>query len=128
MAVTPPSVLPASAAEPDAVAAAVGLERVDPAAAGAAWDAIVARWPSSRLGHFGRANRLLALGDAPAAVDAFRAAIAADPAFADAWNNLARALASTGEPVAALAAADRAVALGGPRADAYRETRAALGR
>jgi hypothetical protein len=127
IALTIPSQLPASAAEPQAVRATIGLERVDPVAAGPAWDAVVERWPGSRMGRFGRANLRLAGGDARAAVDDYRAALAVDPQFADAWNNLAHALGSLGEPDAARAAADRAVAIGGVRAAAYADTRRALG-
>lgn len=128
MTVTAPTVLPASADEPRSVQAAIGLERVDAAAAVQAWEAIARRWPASRLAPFGLANLRLAQGDARAAADGFRAALAVDPAFADAWNNLARALDMLGEGAAARAAADRAVAIGGPREALYRETRAELSR
>jgi len=128
MTVTAPAVLPASADEPRSVQAAIGLERVDPSAAAQAWEAIARRWPASRLAPFGLANLRLAQGDARAAADGFRAALAVDPAFADAWNNLARALDMLGEGPAARAAADRAVAIGGPREALYRETRAELSR
>ncbi len=128
LAVTSPDRMAAAAREEAAVRAVAGLERIDAAAAARAWAALVARWPRSRIGWFGRGNRLLADGDAPAAIDAYRAAIDVDPGFADAWNNLARALAATGRLEAARDAADRAVAIGGPRAGAYRDTRAALGR
>jgi tetratricopeptide (TPR) repeat protein len=128
MTVTAPAVLPASADEPRSVQAAIGLERVDAAAAVQAWEAIARRWPASRLAPFGLANLRLAQGDARAAADGFRAALAVDPAFADAWNNLARALDMLGEGAAARAAADRAVAIGGPREALYRETRAELTR
>ncbi len=127
MAVTPPDRLPASADEARAARALAGLERVDAPAAAPGWDALVARWPAGRIGRFARGNARLARGDAAGAAVDYRAALVADPAFADAWNNLARALAAQGEVGGARAAADRAVALGGVRADAYRDTRAALG-
>ncbi len=126
--VTPPDRIPASADEQAALHAVAGLERVDAAASSRAWDALVARWPGSRVGHFGRGNRLLADGDPRGAIGAYRMALAIDPGFADGWNNLAHALASAGRPEAARLAADRAVAIGGRRADAYRETQASLGR
>jgi hypothetical protein len=128
MAVTAPAVLPASADEPRSVQAAIGLERVDASAAAQAWEAIAQRWPESRLAPFGLANLRLAQGDPRAAAEGFRAALAIDPAFADAWNNLARALELLGDRPAARAAADRAVEIGGPRDALYRETRAELGR
>jgi tetratricopeptide (TPR) repeat protein len=125
-AVTPPHRMAAAAEEAAAVRAVAGLERVDATAAGRAWEALVTRWPHSRLGWFGRGNRLLADGDPRGAIGAYRAALAADPGFADAWNNLARALEASGRLDAARLAADRAVSIGGPRADAYRDTRASL--
>ncbi len=127
MAVTPPDRLPASANEARAARALAGLERVDAAAAAPGWDALVARWPAGHIGRFGRGNARLARGDAPGAADDYRAALATDPAFADAGNNFARAHAAQGDLGGARAAADRAVALGGARAHAYRDTRAALG-
>jgi predicted Zn-dependent protease len=127
MVVTPPASLPASADETRIARAIAGLERVDRAGAAAGWEAMVERWPSGRLGRFARGTARLARGDARGAAEDLRVAIAADPAFADAWNNLARALAAQGDRDAARAAADRAVALGGARLDAYRDTRAALG-
>ncbi|MFM1988593.1 MAG: hypothetical protein RJA99_1550 [Pseudomonadota bacterium] len=128
IAITPPDRLPASADETAVLRAVVALERVDPAAAAAAWEAVVARWPHSRIGLFGRANRRLADGEPRRAVPDLVAALALDPGFADAWNNLARALQASGRVDAARLAADRAVALGGPRLGAYLDTRAALGR
>jgi len=127
MVVTRPDTLPASADESRIARALAGLERVDRAGAAAGWDAMVERWPTGRLARFARGNARLARGDAHGASEDLRVALAADPSFADAWNNLARALAAQGERDAARAAADHAVALGGPRLDAYRDTRAALG-
>jgi hypothetical protein len=126
MVVTPASQLPASAREPAVVQAVIGLERVDAAAAAPAWDALVSRWPHSRLGRFGRANARLARNDPVAAIADYRAALAVDAGFADAWNNLAHGLAAVGDPAGARAAAERAVALGGARAAAYRDTLASL--
>jgi hypothetical protein len=127
IALTLPDRLPESATEPQAVRAAIGLERVDAAAARQSWDAVLERWPASRLGRFGRGNLRLGGGDAAGAADDYRAAVATDPAFGDAWNNLAQALIQSGDADAARAAADRAVAIGGPRADAYRGTRHTIG-
>jgi predicted Zn-dependent protease len=124
--VTAPDRIPASADETAALHAVAGLERIDATAAMRGWDALVARWPRSRVGHFGRGNRLLADGDPRGAIGAYRAALAVDPGFADAWNNLARALEASGRLDAARLAADRAVSIGGARADAYRDTRASL--
>ena len=109
------------------VRAAIGLERADAAAARQARGAVVARWPASRPGRFGRGKLRLGGGGPGGAVDHCRAALAADPAFGDAWNKLAQALLAAGHADAARGAADRAVAIGGPRADAYRDTRRSIG-
>jgi len=124
--VTGPAVLPASAQEPAALRAVIGLERVDTEAAAVAWDALIERWPASRLGRFGRANARLGRGDAAGAAADYRAALQGDGGFADAWNNLAHALAALGDVAGARDAAGRAVALGGARAAAYRDTLASL--
>jgi hypothetical protein len=128
IAIAAPSQLPASADDVAVARAASALQRTDAAAAAQAWDALLERWPDSRVGRFGRANLLLERGDARGAARGFSAAIAIDPGFADAWNNLAVALDALGRREDARVAADRAVSLGGPRADVYRETRASLGR
>ena len=120
--------MPESADEASAIRAVIGLERADATAAAQAWQTVLARWPQSRLALFGRANLQLAGGDARSAVDGYRAALAIDPAFGDAWNNLAQALGMIGDRAAAAEAADRAIALGGPHVAAYRETRATIGR
>jgi tetratricopeptide (TPR) repeat protein len=56
------------------------------------------------------------------AEQAFRKAAEADPTSPQAWNNLAYALAEQGRRAEAIAAAERAVALGGANADPYRAT------
>ncbi len=128
IAVTPPARIPVTATESAAVAAAIGLERASPQAALTAYEAILQRWPASRLALFGRGNALLALGDYPRAVVAYREAVAAHPDFADAWNNLAVVLLETGDRPQARVAAERAVSIGGPRSAQYRETLARVGR
>jgi tetratricopeptide (TPR) repeat protein len=128
LALTPPTRLPASPDDIAVARAASALQRVDPAASAQAWDALLQRWPESRVGRFGRANLQLARGDARAAAHGFSSAIAVDPGFADAWNNLALALDAMGLRADAKLAADRAIAIGGPRVAAYRETRGALER
>jgi len=60
--------------------------------------------------------------DLPAAAATYQRATHDHPAAADAWNNLAQVLHELGSRDAALAAARRAVALGGPRQSTYRET------
>jgi tetratricopeptide (TPR) repeat protein len=117
-----PDRLPATASEPAYLAAAAALERVSPAAARRAYASALTRWPSSAAARLGEGNAAYAMGDLESAAAAYARATQDHPQAADAWNNLAQALHELGRRDAALAAARRAVALGGPRATAYRET------
>lgn len=118
----PPERLPATATEPAYLAAAAALERVAPAEAQRAYGTALARWPSSAAARLGQGNAAYAMRDLEGAADAYARATQDHPDAADAWNNLAQALHELGRRDAALAAAQRAVEIGGPRADAYRET------
>jgi len=118
----PPGRLPASAAEHSYIAAVAALERVDPAAARRGYEAALERWPQSLAAELGRGNASYALHDLAAAAAAYRRATERYPASADAWNNLAQALIEQGSRDEALAAARRAVVLGGPRQQTYRKT------
>jgi hypothetical protein len=126
IAVTQPATLPRTATQSEAVRAAVALERTDKAAAELAYESVLRRWPGDRLALFGRANLRYAAGDADTALALYRRTVAEHPDFADAWNNLAVALAQAGRNAEARTAADRAIQLGGTRVDAYRSTRAGL--
>jgi len=120
--VTAPDRLPVTAGEPEAMAAAAALERVgrlDEAAD--AWRAVVNRWPASFGGHMGLGNTRFARHDYAGARGAFRRAIHLRPEAAEAWNNLAYALARLGDRKAAIEAAESAVKLGGDN-PAYRDT------
>jgi tetratricopeptide (TPR) repeat protein len=117
----PPGALPI-AADPDRLLAAlVGLERNDAAAARPGYAAAVARWPA----HAGLAtaygNLLRQAGEPAAAEAAYRAALAAEPHHVPALNNLADLLLAGGRLDEAHAVARAAVALDGP----YRDTAAA---
>ena len=118
----PPERLPATASETAYLAAAAALERVAPAAARHAYESALARWPASAAARIGEGNAAYAMRDLKGAVAAYARAAQDHPGAADAWNNLAQALLELGRRDEALAAARRAVALGGPRADAYRQT------
>jgi tetratricopeptide (TPR) repeat protein len=118
----PPERLPATASEPAYLAAVAPLERVVPAAARRAYDTALARWPTSAAARIGQGNAAYAMRDLEAAAAAYTRATQEHPGAADAWNNLAQALHELGRRGDALAAAQRAVALGGPRALAYQET------
>ncbi|MGD9951691.1 MAG: PA2778 family cysteine peptidase [Burkholderiales bacterium] len=123
-----PRRLPASAREHDYLAALAALERLDAAAAQPGYEAALARWPGSVAAALGLGNTRYAQRDLAGAADAYRQATERHPASADAWNNLAQALSELGRRAEALAAARRAVALGGPRLPQYRETLEAIER
>ena len=114
-----PQRLPATALADAYVASVVALERVQPAAAQAAYAAALRAWPAHRTALMGAGNSAYALGQLVAAQQAYRAAAQAYPQDGDAWNNLAQVLLDTGQHRAALQAAQQAVAAGGKRAVQY---------
>jgi tetratricopeptide (TPR) repeat protein len=118
----PPDRLPAGAAESSYVSAAAALERADPAAASLAYETALSRWPQNLAARLGLGNAKYSLRDLDGAVSAYRRMTQQHPGFADAWNNLAQALIELGARDEALAAARRAVLIGGPRLDTYRQT------
>lgn len=122
MVVTTPGRIPVATSQHEALRAAVALERSDRAAALDAYRALRARMPGDRLTLFALANALLAQERAREASQAYRELLSLHPDFADGWNNLAHALERLGQRDAARQAAARAVALGGPGIDAYRQT------
>ncbi len=118
----PPERLPATAAERPYLAAVAALERVAPAAARRGYETALVRWPDSAAARIGLGNAHYALRDLVGALAAYLVATLRHPESADAWNNLAQALIELGSRDEALAAARRAVALGGARLPIYRET------
>lgn len=122
-----PDRLPATAAEDRYVASAAALERVAPAAARHAYGTALERWPASLTARIGEGNAAYAMRDLAAAEAAYREATRRHPGAADAWNNLAQALLELHRRDEALAAAQRAVDLGGPRLGTYRETLRTVG-
>lgn len=119
MVALPPSQLPASAQPQSFTAAAAALERVQPAAAQAAYQAALTAWPDQRAAWLGWGNTAYTLGHKALAADRFEAAVRQHPGFADAWNNLAQVRMELGQWKASREAAAQAVALGGPRQAAY---------
>ena len=118
-----PGELPATAEEVRYLEAAVGLERARQwHAAARAYEAALERWEGSLVALMGLGNSRHADRDLPGAEKAFRRATQRYPDAAAAFNNLAQVLAEEGRLPAALTAAERAVALGGPHAAAFAET------
>ena len=121
--VLPPGDLPAAADEIAVLRSAAGLEQAERRAeAAAAYAAIVERWPDSLEGWIGLGNAAYAAGDLAEAENVFRTAAARQPDAAAVWNNLAHVLGQQGRRAEAVAAAQRAVRLGGPNAPTYRTT------
>jgi len=123
-----PDRLPAAADERTTVEALAALERASPAAARRGYVAALARWPDSEAAGLGLGNANYALGELQGAASAYARVTERHPEAADAWNNLAQALFELGRDEAARTAARRAVALGGTRAETYRETLRAIER
>lgn len=121
--VLPSSKLPATVNERAFLEAAVGLERAHQwEAAAQAYDAARERWPASLGALIGLGNSRYAMGDLRSAEEAFREAARVHPLAPAAHNNLAHVLADMDRRDEALAAARRAVELGGPMAEVYRAT------
>ena len=72
------------------------------------------RWPQSLTARMGLGNSYYYLGDLKGAENTFREATEFHPQSAPAFNNLAQVLLEQGRKQEALAAAQKAVALGGP--------------
>jgi len=123
MVALPPQRLAATADEHGYATAIAALEQAGQTrAAHTAYETMLARWPQNLIARIGYGNTAYALGDKVAAEKAFRAAAEAHPDSAAAFNNLAQTLADRGEYEPAMTAAQKAVDLGGPLADAARST------
>lgn len=121
-----PERLPATADEDHYVVSVAALERVAPAAARRAYTTAIERWPGNLAARIGQGNAAYAMRDLPGAEAAYREAIRRHPNAADAWNNLAQALLELQQRHEALAAAQRAVDIGGPRLAQYQATLRAI--
>lgn len=128
MVATAPDALPATPDPQALLEAAAALERTDAHAAAVAYTALTQRAPGLYGAWFGLGNARHASGDLAGAAQAFARAVDVDGQAADAWNNLALTQLALGRLAEARRAADRAVALGGPRIARYRETLAAVER
>ena len=121
--VLPPEELPVSADQVAVLRAATGLEQAGKSEeAAVAYGAIAERWPDSLEAWIGLGNAAYAAGRLDEAENAFRTATERHPNAGAAWNNLAHVLGQKGRRTEAVAAAQRAVRLGGPNATTYRAT------
>ena len=119
----PPGRLPATATAERYLRAVIALEKTGQTLpARRAYSAAASAWPDSLVAWMGLGNTSYALKDLQQAERAFREAIARHPQSAEAFNNLAQILADEGRYAEAVAAARRAVNLGGPNTDVARGT------
>jgi tetratricopeptide (TPR) repeat protein len=115
MVVVPPDRVPVTATEERYAQAVAALEKGGQVRnAQIAYNAMLKRWPSSLGGLMGRGNTAYALKDLDMAESAFSQATREHPNAAAAFNNYAHILAERGRLPEAIAAAERAVSLGGP--------------
>jgi hypothetical protein len=115
MVAVPPDRVPVTATETRYTSAVVALEKSGNVKnAFIAYNALLKRWPGSLAGQMGRGNSAYALHDLDTAEAAFRQATLDHADAASAFNNLAHVLAERGKFDDALAAAEKAVSLGGP--------------
>jgi len=87
-----------------------------------AYNMAVKRWPGNIVINMALANINYHRHDLAAATLLYQSVITQHPAYAPAHNNLAQVLMEQGKAALALLHAEKAVKLGGPFADKYRET------
>ena len=110
-----PGHLPATAEEAPLLDALLAFEKSGaPSAVHKTYAAAVQRWPGSLALLLGLGNTAYGAGDRAAAAAAFRRASQQHPDSAPAFNNLALVLSELGQLQEARAAAETALALGGP--------------
>jgi tetratricopeptide (TPR) repeat protein len=115
MVALPPGRLPATAGEAAVLDALVAFEKSSPPAAARQTYALAARrWPNNMGLAMGLGNTAYAAGDRAGAADAFQHASVLHADSGPAFNNLAVVLKELGRLQEARAAAERALALGGP--------------
>jgi hypothetical protein len=122
-----PGHLPTTAGEAAVLDALVAFEKSSPpAAARQTYTLAVRRWPDNLALALGLGNSAYAAGDRAAAAEAFQRASALHPDSGPAFNNLAVALKELGRLQEARAAAEKALALGGPWRNAALDTLASI--
>jgi len=121
--VLPPERLPAVAEETPWLTAVAGLEKAGQwQAAATGYETALKRWDTSFIAWMGLGNSAFSLHRLDTAADAFRRATELEPQNGIAYNNWATVLDAQGKREEALKAAQRAVELGGPFQDAFRQT------
>jgi hypothetical protein len=110
-----PDRVPVTASEVRYASAVIAVEKSGQTrTAHTAYRSLLQRWPQSLAGHMGLGNTAYALRDMDTAESAFTQAAKHHPDAVAAFNNLATVLAERGKLGEAIAAAERAVSIGGP--------------
>ncbi len=118
-----PTQLPAVVVEQNYVTAVIGLERARRyREAVSGYRTALTRWPESLSARMGLGNSYYALGELKKSEAVFRETIQLHPEEGSAYNNLAQVFMEQGHYRDALAAAKKAVSLGGPLKAVYQET------
>ena len=118
-----PTQLPVAAEENKYLTAVLGLEQLGHfQGAVAGYQTALTRWPESLTALMGLGNCYYAMKELTEAESAFREATARYPQAAPAYNNLAQVLLDQGRKQEALAAAQKAVSLGGPLISVSKKT------
>jgi tetratricopeptide (TPR) repeat protein len=117
-----PGQIPATATAAMYDSSVANLERVHPDKARVAYESGLARWPEDLVARIGLGNIAYNEHRLDVAEEQYRKATQAHADSADAWNNLAQVLHEGGHDDEAITAAERAIAIGGPRVDSYRST------
>jgi hypothetical protein len=115
--------LPATVKEDLFLKALLGLEEARQfRAAIDGYHTALTQWPKNLTAHIGIGNCYYALGELENAEKALRKAIRYHPKSGPAFNNLAQIFFEQGRKQEALAAAKKAVSLGGPMSSVYQKT------
>lgn len=121
--VLPPDRLPATVGEEDWLEAVAGLESTGQwQGAAEGYSAALKRWPQSFVAWMGLGNSRYSLHDLAGSAEAFRRATLLQPENGIPFNNMAQVLNDQGKRTEALAVAQRAVDLGGPLLENFRQT------
>jgi tetratricopeptide (TPR) repeat protein len=124
MVTMPPERIPATAEENRWLASIAALERAGGTRpARTAYETFLKRWPANVNASIGLANTSYAMGELPRAEAVLREAAARNPDSVIVLNNLAQTISDQGRHEEAVPFIERAVAAGGPFAEAAKKTR-----
>ncbi len=121
--VLPPDKLPETADASRYVKTVAALEKIKRwQDANTAYNTALTRWPGHLIALMGLGNSYYMLKNLPAAEKAFQTASNEHPDFGAAFNNLAQVLLEQGKTTEAKKRVQRAIELGGPQLENFKET------